>query len=149
MLLPCYFSHQIHWNPVNKVTNGPKKFGSINMRVFFTRKCMAVFARQPKKSGHSNEVTVLPKWPWGGVSLYYLKQRKGEVILKWDVDQCFILLEAYQCILAIQNIGNLNIIKWETEFYYNRKWKNMLITVIEIEVIIFSSISEFSNLSLR
>ena len=37
-----------NWNPVNTVTNGPKKFGRIN-EGFFTRKCMAVFARRPKK----------------------------------------------------------------------------------------------------
>ena len=30
------------------VTNGPKKFGCIN-KGFFARKCMVVFARQPKK----------------------------------------------------------------------------------------------------
>ena len=40
------------------VTSGPKKFGRVN-EGFFTRKCMAVFAMQPKKSGHNNEVTVL------------------------------------------------------------------------------------------
>ena len=31
--------------------------------VFFTRKCMAVFARRPKQSGRNNEVTVLPRRP--------------------------------------------------------------------------------------
>ena len=42
----------VQWNSDNKVTKGPKKFGHINrvavlMRVFFTRKCVAVFARRP------------------------------------------------------------------------------------------------------
>ena len=37
-------------NPVNMATIGPKKIGLIN-KGFFTRKYMAVFARQPKKSG--------------------------------------------------------------------------------------------------
>ena len=42
------------WNPVNMVTKGPKKSGHINgvavlTRVSFTRKCLAVFARRPKK----------------------------------------------------------------------------------------------------
>ena len=35
-------------NPVNMATIGPKKIGLIN-KGFFTRKYMAVFARQPKK----------------------------------------------------------------------------------------------------
>ena len=70
------FAVHIQWNPVNTVTNGPKKFGHINRVAvlttvfFFTRKCMAVFARRPKKSGRNNEVTVLPRWSLGGVSLY-------------------------------------------------------------------------------
>ena len=38
----------LQWNPVKTVTNGPKKFGRINEGCF-TRKCMVVFARQPKK----------------------------------------------------------------------------------------------------
>ena len=42
----------VQWNSDNKVTNGPKKFGHINrvavlMRVFFTKKCVAVLARRP------------------------------------------------------------------------------------------------------
>ena len=50
------FAVHIQWNPVNTVTNGPKKFGRINgvavlTRGFFIRKCMAVFARRPKNSG--------------------------------------------------------------------------------------------------
>ena len=52
----------LQWNPVNTVTNGTKKFGHIN-EGFFTRKCMAVFARWPKKSGSNNKVTILPRWP--------------------------------------------------------------------------------------
>ena len=39
------------------VTNGPKNLAVLT-RGFFTRKCMAVFAMQPKKSGHNNEVTI-------------------------------------------------------------------------------------------
>ena len=43
------FSSMILWlKPVNKVTNGPKTFGRIN-EGFFTGKCMAAFARRPKK----------------------------------------------------------------------------------------------------
>ena len=38
----------VQWNPVNTVTNGPKKLAVLK-RVFFTRKCMAVFARRLKK----------------------------------------------------------------------------------------------------
>ena len=56
------FAVHIQWNPVNTVTTGPKQFGHINgvavlTRVFFTRKCMAVFTKRPKKSGRNNEVT--------------------------------------------------------------------------------------------
>ena len=39
------------------VTNGPKKIGRVD-EGFFTRKCMAVFARRPKESGCNNEVAV-------------------------------------------------------------------------------------------
>ena len=44
----------LQWNSVNTASIGPKKkIGRINgvavlTTVFFTRKCMAVFARQPK-----------------------------------------------------------------------------------------------------
>ena len=48
---------KIQWNPVNSVTNGPKKFGHIN-EGFFIRKCLAVFARRPK------EVAVIMRWPY-------------------------------------------------------------------------------------
>ena len=46
--------YEVQWNPINTATNGPKNIGRINTvavltRGFFTRKCMAVFARQPKK----------------------------------------------------------------------------------------------------
>ena len=65
------FAVHMQWNPVNTVTNGPKKIGHINgvavlTRVFFffSRKCMAVFARRSKNSGRNNEVTVLPRWPY-------------------------------------------------------------------------------------
>ena len=53
--------YYVQWNPINTATNGPKNIGCINRvalltRVFFTRKCMAVFARQPKK------VAVITRW---------------------------------------------------------------------------------------
>ena len=47
--------------PFNTVTNnGPKKIGRINEGFFFfTRKCMVVFTRRPKKGGcHIKEVAV-------------------------------------------------------------------------------------------
>ena len=41
----------VQWNPVNKVTNGPKKILRINeVLVFFTRKCMGRLPERPKKS---------------------------------------------------------------------------------------------------
>ena len=48
MLLPCYFS-QIQWNPVNKVTNGPKKFGGVNRRGIFYKKMYGGFCQAAKK----------------------------------------------------------------------------------------------------
>ena len=36
---------------------------------FFTRKFMATFPGS-QKSGRNNEVSLLPRWPYGGVSLY-------------------------------------------------------------------------------
>ena len=49
---------EVQWNPVYKVTNGPKKF-CILTRIFTKEKYyMAVFARRPKKSGRNNEVAV-------------------------------------------------------------------------------------------
>ena len=46
--------------PFNTVTNnGPKKLAVLTRVFFFTRKCMVVFARRPKKSGcHIKEVAV-------------------------------------------------------------------------------------------
>ena len=41
----------VQWNPVNKVTNGPKKILRINeVLVFFTRKCTGRLPERPKKS---------------------------------------------------------------------------------------------------
>ena len=49
-------------NPVNTVTNRPKKkkIGRIN-EGFFIRKCMALLPAG-KKSGRNSKVTVLPRW---------------------------------------------------------------------------------------
>ena len=49
---------EVQWNPVYKVTNGPKQF-YILTRIFYQGKVlMAVFARRPKKSGRNNDVAV-------------------------------------------------------------------------------------------
>ena len=48
-------SRVITLEPLKK--NGRMKEG------FFTRKCLAVFARPPKKSGRDNEVAILTRWP--------------------------------------------------------------------------------------
>ena len=48
VILFIHTLNRVQWNPDNTVTNRPKKFGHIN-EVFFTRKCMVVFVRQPKK----------------------------------------------------------------------------------------------------
>ena len=50
----------IQWNPVNTVTNGPKKFGRIN-EGFFLQENIWRFLPGGKKSGCNNEVTVLPR----------------------------------------------------------------------------------------
>ena len=57
----------IQWNPVNTVTNGPKKFGHINAGVavltrVFNKKMYGRFCQVAKKSGCNNEVAVLPRW---------------------------------------------------------------------------------------
>ena len=53
----------IQWNPVNTVTNGPKKIGRINevVVVFFLQENRWLFCRAAKKSGRNHEVTVLPR----------------------------------------------------------------------------------------
>ena len=48
------FAVHIQWNPVNTVTNGPKKFGHINgvavlTRVFFYKKMYGGFCQAAKK----------------------------------------------------------------------------------------------------
>ena len=68
-----YMYLQIQWNPINAVTNGPKKIGHINgvailKRVFYM-KMHGGFCEAPKKSGRNNKVAVLPRWWKGGVSL--------------------------------------------------------------------------------
>ena len=64
----------MQWNLGDSVTNGPKKLAVLRgdriSEGFFTRKCLAGW---PKKSVRNNEVTVLPRWPWGGVPLYTIK----------------------------------------------------------------------------
>ena len=47
-ILVLYHRLQLQCNPVNTVTNGPKRFGRINGG-FFMRKCMAVFYQAAKK----------------------------------------------------------------------------------------------------
>ena len=51
----------LQWNPVNTVTNGPKKIGCINDSLYY-KKMHGRLARQ-QKSGCNNEVTILPRWP--------------------------------------------------------------------------------------
>ena len=48
--------------PLIRSPMGQKKW-PYKRGVFFTRKCMAVFARPPKESRCNTEVTVLPRWP--------------------------------------------------------------------------------------
>ena len=55
--------HKLEWNPINTVTNGPKKVWlylqvTILTLGFFTRKCMAVFPGDRKKGGRNNKVAV-------------------------------------------------------------------------------------------
>ena len=38
---------------------------------------MTVFYQVAKKSGRNNEVTVLPRWPEGGVSLYFQREAQS------------------------------------------------------------------------
>ena len=45
--------------PLIRSPMGQKKLAVLT-RGFFTRKCMAVFARLPEKNGRNNAVTVLP-----------------------------------------------------------------------------------------
>ena len=52
---------KIGWNPVNTVTNGPKKLAVLTKA--FYKKMYGGFCRAAKKSGRNNEVTVLPRWP--------------------------------------------------------------------------------------
>ena len=57
----------VQWNPVNTVTNGPKKKLSVLTRFFFffflQENVRVVYPGAPKKGGRNNEVTVLPRWP--------------------------------------------------------------------------------------
>ena len=51
----------VQWNPVNTVTNGPKKKLSVLTRFFFFFKqenVRVVYPGGPKKGGRNNEVTV-------------------------------------------------------------------------------------------
>ena len=58
--LMSYF--QIQWNPVNTVTNGPKKLAVLTgdrNKVFFTRKCKAVLpgGQKPMAALRSNRIS--------------------------------------------------------------------------------------------
>ena len=59
----------VQWNLVNTVNNGPKKIVRSNDGFFFCEKCMTVLPGGLKR-GRNNEVTILPRWPSGGVPLY-------------------------------------------------------------------------------
>ena len=53
----------VQWNPVNMVTNGPRKIGSINRvailtRVFFHKKMYGSFCQVANKRGRNNDVAV-------------------------------------------------------------------------------------------
>ena len=53
---------QIQWNPVNTVTNGPKKLAVLTgdrNKVFFTRKCKAVLpgGQKPMAALRSNRIS--------------------------------------------------------------------------------------------
>ena len=57
----------LQWNPVDTVTNGPKKLAvltgdHINEGFFYQENMYDRFARRPKKIGRNNEVNVLPWW---------------------------------------------------------------------------------------
>ena len=75
-MLALHHGLQLQLNFVNTVTNGPKTLGRINDG-FFTRKCMTVFYQVAKKSGRNNKVTVLSRWPEGGVSLYFQREAQS------------------------------------------------------------------------
>jgi len=52
------------------------------------------FCQAVKKSGCNDEVTVLPRWPYGGFSLYFMALDKGK-----EIDKCslyFSVLSALQ-----------------------------------------------------
>ena len=51
---------EVQWNPVNTVTNGPKKLSVLTsvFLFFFYEKMYGSFSRAAQK-----KVTVLPKWP--------------------------------------------------------------------------------------
>ena len=56
-------NHFVQWNPVNTVTNGPKKIGLICNGVtvlnrVFLQENVWPFCQAAKKSDHNNEVTV-------------------------------------------------------------------------------------------
>ena len=62
------FAVHVQLNPVNTVTNGPKKIGRINgvavlTRVFLQENVWRFLPGGQNKSGPNNEVTVLPRWP--------------------------------------------------------------------------------------
>ena len=53
----------VQWNPVNMVTNGPRKIGGINRvailtRVFFYKKMYGSFCQVANKRGRNNDVAV-------------------------------------------------------------------------------------------
>ena len=56
--------HEVQWNPVNGVTNEPKKFGHNNKVTILTGVSLQknVMTPEAKKSGRNNEVTILPRW---------------------------------------------------------------------------------------
>ena len=64
----------VQWNPVNMVTNGPRKIGGINRvailtRVFFYKKMYGSFWQVANKRGRNNDAAV----------------RRGSTVVLWHL----------------------------------------------------------------
>ena len=92
--LRMYGIHQTHFDHTGLDLLSPVISSHVTQSTAQKEKLYGGFCQAVKKSGGNIEVTVLPRWPYGGFSLYFILLDKGK-----GIDKCslyFSVLSALQ-----------------------------------------------------
>ena len=117
--------NKLRWNPVNTVTNGPKKVAVLT-RVFLQENVWDVaFARRPKKSGRNNEVS--PYYRSGRKAGFHCTLNYNKTAPLWiklffysqlasaGLSMVFIIQTVAQTQLAVRNTSDLKNVMTSVE----------------------------------